>query len=391
MRITSTGLVGIGDTNPAYTLSVDGTASVSGAAYFPNTPSVADLQTDANGQLINGASDLTLKKNINDIEDALGKLLSLNGVSFNWKTPEEGNFYSVMDDSVTHLGFIAQEIASNSSVSDLAYTFESEGQEIFAIRSLEITALLVEGVKDIVSSMNAQGDMITSLSVQVEEINQLLSLNSDGTIDSSGTMEINNGFFTDLFNGLKDFGIEINQSITKITQLMVKTLAIEKNSDQTQSSIGEGIILAQSVSAEIRSNQIMPNSKIFITFRGDYGSRWWINYQEKGLAIINVADPVAEDIKFDWWIVQTESVEITSTPADLSTETPVEAGTPAETPIDESIASPSETPVEEPIKETPIETIPIEETPAEESPIETPSEEIPEPSTAPIVEPVGSL
>jgi hypothetical protein len=392
MAILDGGNVGIGTTAPNYKLSVDGTASVSGDAYFPAVASNATIGTDADGKLIAGTSDIRLKKNIDDIDNALGKLMSLRGVSFNWRTPEEGNTYSVMDGTITHLGFIAQEIAS-SSVPNLAYTFDDEGQEVFAIREMEITALLVEGVKDIVSSMNIQSEKITSLSAQVEEIRQSLSLNSDGTIDSPGIMEINDGFLTELFDKVKDFGITIENSIVKITQLMVKTLAIEKNSDQTQSSIGEGLIPAENVSAEIRSNQIMANSKIFITFRGDYGSRWWINYQEKGLAIINVADPVAEDIKFDWWIVQTEPVEITSTPIE----------NPVEVPIEEPVASPSETPIEtETSVETPIETpleIPSEipSTPVESTsttPLETPSTTPTEPAieqSTPIIEPVGSL
>ncbi|MBU4285172.1 tail fiber domain-containing protein, partial [Patescibacteria group bacterium] len=348
MRILATGNVGIGDLAPAYLLSVDGTASVSGAAYFPNTPSVADLRTDVNGMLYNGASDLTLKKNVTDIDNALEKLISLRGVNFNWRTPEEGNDYVVLDGNENHMGFIAQEIAS-SGVPDLVYTFGYNDREIYSVKELEITALLVEGVKELASSVSAQGEMITSLSMEIEAIKESLSLDSEGTIDSSGTMEINDGFLAVLFDKLKDFGITIEKTIVKITQLMTRTLVIEKNPDQGQSSIGEGIIKVESVSAEIRTNQIIPSSKIFITFRNDYGSRWWINYQENGLAIINIADPAVQDLKFDWWIVQTEPVEITSTPAETPVEVPIEV--PIEEPIEEPL--PADLPIDE--VETPVE------------------------------------
>jgi len=285
-------------------------------------------------------------------------LISLRGVNFNWRTPEEGNDYVVLDGNENHMGFIAQEIAS-SGVPDLVYTFGYNDREIYSVKELEITALLVEGVKELASSVSEHGEMITSLSMEIEAIKESLSLDSEGTIDSSGTMEINDGFLAVLFDKLKDFGITIEKTIVKITQLMTRTLVIEKNPDQGQSSIGEGIIPTESVSAEIRTNQIIPSSKIFITFRNDYGSRWWINYQEKGLAIINIADPAVQDLKFDWWIVQTEPVETTSTPA--------------ETPIEEPIEEPVEEPIEEPIEE------PVEE------PVVVPSEIPAEPTTEPVI------
>ena len=50
-----------------------------------------------------------------------------------------------------------------------------------------------------------------------------------------------------------------------------------------------------------------------------------------------------KDLKFDWWIVQTEPVEITSTPVETPIETPVENPL---TPVD---SSSSITPVETPI------------------------------------------
>jgi cell division septation protein DedD len=120
---------------------------------------------------------------------------------------------------------------------------------------------------------------------------------------------------------------------------MVKTLAIEKNSDQTQSSIGEGVIKANETSVTIESNQVMPTSKIFVTFRSDYGSRWWIGYQEKGRFVVNVAEPKLDDIKFDWWIVQTEQIDVTQ----VASPTPIETA-PIETPSSPSEPAPLETP-----------------------------------------------
>jgi hypothetical protein len=169
---------------------------------------------------------------------------------------------------------------------------------------------------------------------------------------------------------LKDAGIEIVNGIVKIAQLMVKTLVVEKNSDQTQSSIGEGIIKANEISVMIESNQVLPSSKIFVTFRTDYGSRWWIGYQEKGRFIVNIAEPLLDDVKFDWWIVQTEQVEVTETSQPAVDEivpvsTPIEDGVPdasigtGGTPTDNVGAEETIEPVV-PTSEEPIETVETE-------------------------------
>ena len=224
-------------------------------------------------------------------------------------------------------------------------------------------------VSDLEKTVQEQQDQIASISAQLA---LLMEINSNGGLGAE--VDISHSFipsFTlgDLVNGLKELGIIIEKGIVKIAQLAVKTLVIEKNSDSGQSSIGEGVIPKDSVSAEIKSNQIMPTSKIFITFRGDYGSRWWINYQEKGLAIINVVDPVVDDVKFDWWIVQTEPVDVTQT-----------TSTTPSTPVEEPVASSSETP------STPLE-VPSDTTPADTSTTPTTDTSTPTEPTAPVTEP----
>jgi predicted component of type VI protein secretion system len=76
-----------------------------------------------------------------------------------------------------------------------------------------------------------------------------------------------------------------------------------------------------------------------------------------------------KDLKFDWWIVQTEPVEITSTPVENST--PIENLTPVETP----------TPTEQPVIEQPTPVI----EPSTETPAETPIEN---PATTPVQQPI---
>lgn len=84
------------------------TANNSDTTYVPDLiidglVSVSDLQTDVNGKLIDGASDISLKTNVKTLETALDKILNLRGVSFNWV--ESANM-----GEGENFGLIAQEV-----------------------------------------------------------------------------------------------------------------------------------------------------------------------------------------------------------------------------------------------------------------------------------------
>ena len=136
LRVTATGNVGIGSTNPGVKLQVNDaqTGGGTGVADFFNTsssdssPSItctkastttsssarfiqfyANSQATAMGGIVgNGTSnvqfaslsDIRHKENINKLDSSLNKIMSLNPVSFNWKSNKE--FVSA--------GFIAQEV-----------------------------------------------------------------------------------------------------------------------------------------------------------------------------------------------------------------------------------------------------------------------------------------
>jgi hypothetical protein len=80
--------VGIGTTSPGHRLVVNGSAAKT---------------TAGTGWIV--ISDARLKKNIQSLQGALGKLLKLRGVSFEWKEPEKhGN------QTGKQIGMIAQEV-----------------------------------------------------------------------------------------------------------------------------------------------------------------------------------------------------------------------------------------------------------------------------------------
>lgn len=80
-------------------------------------------------------SDMRLKENIKPIENALGKVNNINGVSFNKKNEKQEK-----------IGFIAQDI--EKVLPEVVYTDDSE-DKIKSVSYGNVTALLVEAVKEL--------------------------------------------------------------------------------------------------------------------------------------------------------------------------------------------------------------------------------------------------
>ncbi|MDD3783906.1 MAG: hypothetical protein PHY37_02825, partial [Candidatus Portnoybacteria bacterium] len=208
---------------------------------------------------------------------------------------------------------------------DNIFNMNNTSQETMVLSIDDLGVLNIDATTSISQDLYVGNKLYVDGMDVKDEIEKLkLAINSQGTIgtiiETSNPILPTSELMASVIQGFKDLGIEIYNGIIKVAQIVVKTLVVEKNSDQTQSSIGEGTIKAEETSVIIESNQVLPTSKIFVTFRSDYGSRWWIGYQEKGRFTVNIADPLSENVKFDWWIVQTEQVEIVET----ATETPVE-------------------------------------------------------------------
>ena len=106
------GNVGIGKTNPSYTLDVNGT--IRGSNVSP--------------------SDVRLKKDIRPIDHPLDKITQLRGVSFDWKDEQKG--------TDREIGVIAQEV--EKQFPELVST-DSEGYKSVAYDKL--TAVLIEAIK----------------------------------------------------------------------------------------------------------------------------------------------------------------------------------------------------------------------------------------------------
>ncbi|HSA05377.1 MAG TPA: tail fiber domain-containing protein, partial [Tenuifilaceae bacterium] len=151
--------VAINTVSPTQTLDVNGNArfrSVGSGAY--NNP----LNITSDGTLTTATSDVRLKEEISTLENALTKVMQLRGVSFKWKKePSMGK----------RIGFIAQEI--EQVFPELVFTNETDGYK--GVNYAEMTAVLVEAMKEQQTIIDKQQKELDLLKAELEAIKKLLS------------------------------------------------------------------------------------------------------------------------------------------------------------------------------------------------------------------------
>lgn len=128
MTILATGKVGIGTTSPNYLLHVNGSAGKPGGGSWSNS------------------SDVRLKKNIQDIQGALDKLMQLRGVTFEYKEPEQINELSGLQ-----IGMVAQEV---EKVFPQWVDTNADGFKTVTYRGFE--ALVIEALRQLCEEKDAQ-------------------------------------------------------------------------------------------------------------------------------------------------------------------------------------------------------------------------------------------
>ena len=135
------GEVGIGTRTPVAKLDVEGNLRVSGNASKPG------------GGSWTNSSDIRLKKSVKPISDALGLLLQLRGVGFEWKEPERmGN------QTGPQMGLIAQEV---EKVLPEWVSYGPEGYKELTVRGFE--ALTVEAIRELKNEIEDVGARLKKL------------------------------------------------------------------------------------------------------------------------------------------------------------------------------------------------------------------------------------
>lgn len=144
MSITAAGNVGIGTTSPSYTLDVNGT--IRGNNVSP--------------------SDVRFKENIVSVDAALKKVLTLQGVSFDWKRSEfkDKNF-----PEGRHYGVIAQEI---EKVLPEVVNTAADGTK--AVAYTEIIPVLIEAIKEQQALITQQKALIENQQQEISAIKMMI-------------------------------------------------------------------------------------------------------------------------------------------------------------------------------------------------------------------------
>ena len=158
------------------------TATTDDMVYVPDLiidglTSVTDLQTNSDGKIINGVSDISFKDNVQAIKNPLDKILKLNPVSFEW-TPEiklrEGTIY----------GLIAQEV---QEVIPEMVTERAKGDGTLTLEYKEIIPWIIGAIQELAGDnspiLNRDELILETQTIASEDNN--IELNFNGTHDSA--------------------------------------------------------------------------------------------------------------------------------------------------------------------------------------------------------------
>lgn len=154
MKLASNGKVGIGvdySGNPTNDLDVCGTIGA----------------TSATVNTITCSSDARFKKNISPLQRSLEKVLSLQGVNYDWRVEEFPKKQFAAD---RQMGFIAQEI---EDVFPSVVLTDEEG--FLSVDYSRLTPVLVEAIKEQQAIIDAQQAEINSLQSQLASLEELKS------------------------------------------------------------------------------------------------------------------------------------------------------------------------------------------------------------------------
>jgi hypothetical protein len=161
-------------------------------------PSTIELGADADGNIVNVASDERLKENIEPIKGALEKVLGLQGVTYNWRNRKAGG-------DALRIGFIAQQV--KEVVPELVHDVDGDG--FLGVYYNNAVPLIIEALKELV----ANGTLNTEESTVKREVNVEVVYSEDNSIELNygGTKEsaINGGLV--VVNGVSE---GVNSEIT---------------------------------------------------------------------------------------------------------------------------------------------------------------------------------
>ncbi|MBL8879742.1 MAG: tail fiber domain-containing protein [Phycisphaerales bacterium] len=143
LDIDTTGYVGFGDNTPTFRIEL---------------PNVADNSGRGRANSWTTYSSRRWKHNVRTLDGALGQVLRLRGVSFDWNAEHGGK---------ADIGFVAEEVGA---VIPEIVSWEANGTDAQSLAYDRITALTVEAIKQQQARIDEQGREIEELKSQLAEL-----------------------------------------------------------------------------------------------------------------------------------------------------------------------------------------------------------------------------
>jgi hypothetical protein len=328
----SSGNVGIGTTNPGYKLQVfTGTAN-------------GYVNTDGTW---GSSSDINLKKNIFPVSSILNNILALNPVSYNFKTEKDG--------TISHIGFIAQEVeqlfpelvsTGPDGIKGISYAMftplltkaiQQQQTQITGITENQnkivnqLTGQLADQSLSVDSKLQLIGSSLDELTVnQIKKIKDQVLENKANISSVSADLEILQDQYAtiqDQYSTLSEIllvadGVyDFKKGILKSSGIVAGAFTVKVTPDKPK-TIGEAYIcpvgftgdncdivdtLADGKSVSVDTLAVTATAKIFVTAENDTDGNIWVEKKidNSGFEIfIKPLTPITEKKKINWWIVE---------------------------------------------------------------------------------------
>jgi len=292
-----TGNLGIGNTTPGKKLDVTGegrfsnTLTVTGGGIDVTgtitlasiTSCSSGLQTDAGGVISCIPSDLSLKENIEKVENSLSIIERLRGVRYNWKDKEK---YGINKE----YGLIAQEV--EEVVPELVF---SMGDGNKGVKYMQMSGLLIEGIKEIKQKTEIIENRIQTIELAINK-----GTKEEGVLTTEQVISLISG------NTLEKIKVKELIALTSVTvegnlTVLGKTF-FGGNISLSESSTGEILFNPGEVSKTVYfSNPYVKPPNISLTpysfITGNY------KVKEVGLDyfLLELFSPQDEPVKFTWF------------------------------------------------------------------------------------------
>jgi hypothetical protein len=204
--------------------------------------------------------------------------------------------------------------ATIAEIPSAVLTADGKGVDIYKLATYTLS-----GVQALIAKINAQEIHLASLDDRITAL-------ENGTVSSdSSTFST-----TSLASALKGFGVLIQKGFAQFGTLVADQFVAATNSAGS-SSAGTVTILSGNTVAQVTNAYVKPSSKIFVTLTASTTGSWYISDKQNGSFKLMLENAQPADVTFDYFIVQTEGQQATSTPEAIINNEPVITSNPPPT------------------------------------------------------------